>query len=189
MDTSATVRAIIAAADRLVQRAGVARLTIEAVAREAGLSKGGVLYHFPSKQALVEAMIGTLLAGFDADVRRRMAADADDVEPAGHFLRAYVRASSQGAPGLDDTSAGLIAALATDGDLMEPVRRRYAAWQREAETDGLAPATATLIRLAADGLWFADLLGLASPTGAARDDVIAALLALAHPGHAQRSDR
>lgn len=189
MDTSLKVRAIIEAANKLVQRDGVARLTIEAVAREAGLSKGGVLYHFPSKQALVEAMVEALLAGFDAEVRRYMAVDRDDAGAAGRFLRAYVRASGSGEPSPDEGSAALIAALATDLDLMEPVRRRYAGWQREVEADGADPARATAVRLAADGLWFADLLGLAPPTGAARDEAVAALLDLARPAHARRDDR
>jgi Tetracyclin repressor-like, C-terminal domain len=34
---------------------------------------------------------------------------------------------------------------------------------------------ATLVRLAADGLWFADLLGLAPPTGRLRQAVTARL--------------
>ena len=174
---------IIEAAYRLVQRDGVAHLTIEGVAREAGLSKGGVLYHFPSKQALVENMIETFLASFEHDVRRRIAADTDTY-PAGRFLRAYVHASGAGAPAPDDPSAGLIAALATDTSLLDPVRHRYAAWQDQVETDGVERATATLVRLAADGLWFADLLDLAPPLGSFRDAVIAAMLALTRPPQA-----
>lgn len=178
MDTSETVRAIIQAADRLVQREGVARLTIEAVAREASLSKGGVLYHFRSKQALISAMVETFLTGFDDDIRRFMAADIESA-PAGRFLRAYIRASGIGSPMAEEAGAGLLAALATDSSLMEAVTRRYAGWQHEAETDGVAQSTATLVRLAADGLWFADFLGLAPPLGASRDEVMAAMLTLA----------
>jgi AcrR family transcriptional regulator len=36
---------------------GVSNLTLDEVARGAGLSKGGVLYPFPSKEALTAAMI------------------------------------------------------------------------------------------------------------------------------------
>lgn len=175
-----TIQTIIAAADRLVRRDGVARLTIDAVAREAGLSKGGVLYHFPSKEALIKGMLEDLLTGFDDDVRRRMTAEVDD-DRVGRFLRAYVRASSADAPTLADARSGLLAALAADGDLMGAVRQRYDGWQREVEADGVTPALATLVRLAADGLWFADLLGLAAPSGASRDAVLDALLTLTQP--------
>jgi AcrR family transcriptional regulator len=37
----------------LVLTKGVNALTIDAVARTAKLSKGGVLYHFPSKESLI----------------------------------------------------------------------------------------------------------------------------------------
>ena len=56
MGTQTTRQQIIHAAFALIRREGVARLTIEAVAQEAGLSKGGVLYHFRSKEALIQAM-------------------------------------------------------------------------------------------------------------------------------------
>jgi Tetracyclin repressor-like, C-terminal domain len=37
--------------------------------------------------------------------------------------------------------------------------------QERLARDGIDPATATLVRLATNGLWFADLFGLASPGG------------------------
>jgi hypothetical protein len=40
-----TKRRIVDAAEEVVLRDGVARLTLDAAAAEAGLSKGGILYH------------------------------------------------------------------------------------------------------------------------------------------------
>jgi hypothetical protein len=45
--------------------------------------------------------------------------------------------------------------------------------------DGIDPVDATLVRLAADGLWFADLLGLAPPQGRTRAELLKRLEALA----------
>ena len=45
---------ILEAAAGIVEASGAAHLTIDAVAAAASVSKGGVLYHFPSKQALLE---------------------------------------------------------------------------------------------------------------------------------------
>lgn len=39
---------------------GMAGLTLDAVAKEAGVGKGGLLHHFPSKDALVEAVLRRL---------------------------------------------------------------------------------------------------------------------------------
>src|SRR5262245_35811257 len=45
-----TRNAILDAAEAVVARMGVAAMTFEEVAKEAGVSKGGVLYHFRSKE-------------------------------------------------------------------------------------------------------------------------------------------
>jgi hypothetical protein len=44
------------------------------------------------------------------------------------------------------------------------------------------PTDAWMVRLAADGLWYADLLGLAAPRGEDRRALLARLLALARGG-------
>jgi hypothetical protein len=75
--------------------------------------------------------------------------------------------------------AALLAALNTDPDLLEPMRRRSRQWQAEIENDGLPPDRATIIRLAADGLWFAELLGLTRLAPARRKSVIREMLRLA----------
>lgn len=53
---------ILEAALRVVDARGSNHLTIDAVAAEAGLSKGGVLYHFASKQALLQGMLDGLIS-------------------------------------------------------------------------------------------------------------------------------
>src|SRR5690625_2369378 len=47
---------LIAAAD-IVKEEGVAKLTLEAVAKKDGLSKGGLLYHYSNKEALIKGMV------------------------------------------------------------------------------------------------------------------------------------
>ena len=55
-------QAILEAAERVVTEAGAAHLTLDAVAGKAGVSKGGLLYHFPSKKRWCKddhAIVGT----------------------------------------------------------------------------------------------------------------------------------
>ncbi|NDE08813.1 MAG: TetR/AcrR family transcriptional regulator, partial [Chloroflexi bacterium] len=59
---------ILAAAAQLISREGARRLTLDAVAAEAHLSKGGLLYHFSSKDDLIRGLVDTLVAQFDAEV-------------------------------------------------------------------------------------------------------------------------
>jgi AcrR family transcriptional regulator len=174
--TDETRQAILGAADRLVRTEGVARLTLEAVAQGAGVSKGGLLYHFPNKDALIAGMLDRLLEVFEADIERAAAADGGPA--AGRWLRAYVRASFALSDGDLAIGSALLAAVATKPELIAPARRRFAAWQERVVADGLDPALATVLRLAADGQWFADLFGLAPPAGDFRREVLAALLRL-----------
>src|SRR5271170_7375360 len=48
---------ILQAAEDIVARRGPAHLTLETAATQAKVSKGGLFYHFRSKEALLEAMI------------------------------------------------------------------------------------------------------------------------------------
>ncbi len=179
-----THKQILEAANRIIQREGVAHLTIEAVAKEAGLSKGGVLYHFRSKEALVEGLISFHIEGFTHDLTEAL--NENGLET-GRWTRAYIHAStSSTTEGLSQEAAaitGLIAAIATNPQLLNPLREQYDEWQKRAEHDGLAPALATILRLAVDGLWLADMFGFAPPQGELREDVIAAMLKLSQPTH------
>jgi AcrR family transcriptional regulator len=179
---SQTIDLILTAAERVVLRDSVMRLTIEAVAREANLSKGGVLYHFATKEALIQAMLERLIQYHE----RAIAQQRDDTAP-GQWTRAYVRA--QITPGLTypgeadfpkskAVSAGLLVAAATNPKLLEPLRERFRVWQEAIEGDGIDAARATIIRLAVDGLWLADLLGIWSPSGTLREQVFLELMQL-----------
>ncbi len=169
-----TRRELLAAAARVIQNEGVAALTLDAVAREAGVSKGGLLYHFASKDALIEGMVAASLDMFDEDIARRHAEDAGP----GGWLRAYVASTFAPDTELAPATAGLTAAVAVNPALLQPVRERFEAWQARASSDGIAPAVAAVVRLATDGAWFADLLGLAPVKGVLREDVVAYLMEL-----------
>lgn len=169
---------LLDAAELIVRRDGSARLTLDSVAAEAGVSKGGLLYHFPNKEALISAMVERLLSAFDEAHEQAMA--TDPVEP-GRWTRAWVRTSVSpaGTSEHDTTAAGLLAAIANSPSLADPMRARYAEWRRRAAHDGLPVEEAMIVSLAADGLWMADLLGFAAPVGDARRRIIERMIEMA----------
>lgn len=155
---SSRERLLDAAAEVLLTE-GAESLTLEAVAQRAGVSKGGLFYHFPTKQAMVAAMVDRLTAAFDA------ALGSAGGRP-GDFLRAYVEATipkvRTDAPA-DRVTAALLAAVLVDPAGLTPLRERFAAWQARLTDDGIDPAVATAVRLAVDGWWAVRLLGLGEP--------------------------
>ena len=178
-----TKERILNAAEDVVLRDGVARLTLESAAAEAQLSKGGVLYHFPTRDALVGGMIRRMIDGFNEDLRLAGGGDEGDGLEPGSATRAYLRATFHPAPGParereDRLGAALIAAVAAQPTLLQPLQEEFERWQGELEHDGLDRDVATLVRLAADGLWLADLFGFAPPTPEQRVRLEAALEAL-----------
>lgn len=168
---------LLAAAERIVRRDGVGKLTLDAVAAEAGTSKGGLLYHFASREALITAMVERHLDAFSASLEADM---AEDPEPRGRWTRAYLHTTAPlDGPSDGATATGLLAAMASNPALADPMRERYHAWRDEMAADGIDEADAMIVSLAADGLWMADLLGFAAPAGAQRRRVIARLNDLA----------
>ncbi len=81
-------RQLLESAAMIAGRDGIAALSLNAVAREAGVSKGGLLHHFPNKQALIFALFARLLAIMEKAISELMAADNIAY---GRFTRAYLR--------------------------------------------------------------------------------------------------
>lgn len=157
--TKPTTRdAILEAAYMLIQNEGIARLTLDTVAAEAKVSKGGLLYHFPSKEALIKGMIDHLFGQYHQQIEQDV---AEEQVTDGKWARAYVRTTFVSEEQELKISAGLLAALVNNPELLQPVRSYYDEWQKRMESDGIDPAVATICRLASDGLWFADMFGFA----------------------------
>jgi AcrR family transcriptional regulator len=176
----ATRERILAAAEDVVIRDGVARLTIDAAAHEAGLSKGGVLYHFGTRDALVAAMVDRLITSFHDDLD---AAAASDDGP-GSLARRYVQASF--AIGADHErearlGAALLAAMAAQPALLAPLQKDFDDLQGNLVDDGIDPVEATIARLAADGIWLASLFGFGEVSAELRDAVAARLIERLQP--------
>jgi AcrR family transcriptional regulator len=175
LDGQATRRRLLHAAAHHVATHGPAKLTIDSAAQAAGLSKGAVLYHFKTKNALVSALLESILDGFDS-ATETVVKSSGVVN--GSYSAAYARVSFDPRNNSPESTAGLLAAVANDIDLLAPAAERHEDYQRRLEADGIPPAVATLVRLAADGLFFARAFRLAPPSDALTDDVLTLLLSL-----------
>lgn len=143
-------RALLDHVARIALEHGMAGVTVQAVAAAAGVTKGGLFHHFPSKKALIEGMFADLLERLDAEIDATIARDP---EPRGSFTRAYVDSVFVSrAFGLDSSWMALSVAMIVDPGL----RDLWSAWmtarlRRHRDTD--ADPTLEIVRLAADGAW------------------------------------
>ena len=169
-------------------------MTIEAVAREAGLSKGGVLYHFASKDALLRGMLEHFLEAMEG----QMAANrTEDPQPTGRWMRAYLKTFFSAPAGLAadlpasqqrNLHAAMFAAIVINRDLLVPVVQRYGdRWQKASQADGVDPTEQQITWLAADGLWVWEVLGIISHDGEEKKQMIETLIQRTVPNLPARS--
>lgn len=157
-------------------RRGAGRFTIDAVAREAGVTKGAVLHHFPSKEALAGAMLERELDAFEAAIERNLAQEPEGM--VGRWLRAYARASFEAGVPHAGVSEAVLAGVASDTGVLSSYEARCAAWREKAMEDGLLRARAEAVRLAVDGAATAEMFGLLPREGAERNELLQELLDL-----------
>jgi len=153
-------------------------VTIDAVVTESGMSRGGVLYHFPSKDALLQALVDQ-----DIEVVREMTGlESGDAATRSREqrVRAYHDACTAWPP--ERGHVALAVALANNPGLL----RTWAQVQRDLDTADTAdagghgePTAAMVARLALDGLWFSDLVDSDRFTDEQRERVVSAILAMA----------
>lgn len=155
------------AAFRVVGRDGLRALTYDALAAETGLTKGGLLYHFPSRESLVAAMHEHLAVRWDADLASFVEGDPAGAGDDQRFA-AYVRSTattptraellllleSVDAPGLADAWGRIVAAWAPP----VPGAGSGSAPTGDAGGGSDAALDTFVARLAADGLWMFEAL-------------------------------
>ena len=166
--------AALEAATTIVKRDGPGRLTLDAIAREAGLSKGGVMHQFRTKEAVLKALLEQQIAYFE-DFSSRFIAKArettDQPELAAQIatLREAIKTPRAGA-------FALLAAMNENPELMALPRdvdiKKVAVMKAQARDPDLA-----LLRwAAARGLLLSSLFGLSSLTDTERDRLFERLL-------------
>ena len=64
---------LLKAARAVLLSGGIARLSMDRVAEQAGVSKGAIMYHFPTKRALQAALIEDYAEHLDRELRRHEA--------------------------------------------------------------------------------------------------------------------
>jgi AcrR family transcriptional regulator len=139
--------AVLDSFERLIVADGERAATLDATARAAGVSKGGLLYHFGSRHALIAGLTERLLHLIDEDVERIHSA------PDG-AISYFVRSSTEVETPLDRTFVAVVR-LAQGGDheAAETIETVRARWLEALERHVGDPTVALAITLIGDGLY------------------------------------
>ena len=173
---SQTQARLLRATAEVIRDGGLRALTLEAVAAQAQVSKGGLLYHFPSKQALVRGLIEHMIEAFGERLALELARAVEPAGTTGRWMRAYLRATFADDRLEYELSAALTTAVAEEPALLDVLREAFCGFAQAAGQDGLPAEVAGTIRLAADGLWFSEALQVATLSAGERQALLAHLL-------------
>lgn len=172
---------VLDAAEAVVVRQGIANLTLEAVAADAGMSKGGLLHHFPNKDALVQAMVARCAEHWREHVREAYEAETPGPGRMARALLSHLKDPEGWTEQCQQGSCAVFAALAQNPALIEPMRTVYGELRTRLAADGLPPGVGETVILAIDGLWLNRVLGLAKVDKDLMDRVRGVLEPLASP--------
>ncbi|GAB3742497.1 TetR/AcrR family transcriptional regulator [Microlunatus parietis] len=152
--SEATRARLLDAAKQILVERGAGQLTLDAVAELAEVSKGGLLYHFPSKSALIEGLAERLREFTAANVER---AAQDGV------VRTFLETSLPGSVEAEHYWAvfsALRSGIEVSRQTRDLVQEVFSVWSDALRAEVDDPVQADIIRLVGDGLYLGAVLGL-----------------------------
>lgn len=98
---------LLEAAAAIVNEQGSEYLTLDAVAKKAGVSKGGLLYHFKNKFALIQGLVDHADELYRNNVNEHVKNESQEV---GKLLRAFIEATREHRSENASITSGMLAA-------------------------------------------------------------------------------
>ena len=163
---------ICEAAIQIASRDGLLAMTLENVAKEAGITKGGVMYHFPSKDELIRGVLQYFSEQCETMMMRRV---IDDPEPRMRWARCMLdclfpmdseQPAENGPLSSDVLSRFFMAAMTgavTSPGAMQPLRELAARLRSRCTSDPRDGIEQLLVWLTIDGLFLWQFMGLITP--------------------------
>ncbi|MFC4602112.1 TetR family transcriptional regulator [Rhodococcus kronopolitis] len=147
---------ILDALEKLLLDRGLSHITLEAVAAAASVSKGGLLYHFRSKDALIAGMVRRLGERSDQQL-------AESGRSVAEWYLQTMDAGSTNELALFQSTIAALRSVDGEGEIQQAVTEVMRAWDTGLRAEIDDPVQAEIVRLAGDGIYLAALMGLPQP--------------------------
>ncbi|UTT63605.1 TetR/AcrR family transcriptional regulator [Microcella humidisoli] len=144
--------------------------SLDALAGDAGVSKGGLMHHFASRSALVSALITAAVDATDRELR--------DAATRGEVVDTWLRLSAQ--PEVDGTPLSTLAIIALGahddlGDAVQQILDATRQWEALIADEVGDPTRARIIRMVGDGMLLQSLLSPTPLSALSTRELLAAL--------------
>ena len=146
---------LIDAAEAIVTEQGVGELTLERVAARAGVTKGGLIYHFKTKDDLLAALVQSMIDEWDQRTRAKASESGSNSSA---MLLALINDTFDMQPSEKQLMRNLLAAASSYPHLLGPVRELYDRTYRDFAGSSAQTGIALVITAAIDGISLLELL-------------------------------
>ncbi|MGV1908483.1 TetR/AcrR family transcriptional regulator [Agrobacterium larrymoorei] len=166
---------ILDAAERVVARLGATGLSIDAVAKEVGVSKAMVVYDHKSKSALLEALVDRRVKADMAYIAECVSAAADTPHPE---LFGRIASAEKKIDEIDKAVAVTLSASMSNDDRLQRFMRDWTDLDLNAMASGERPQAALMAYLALMGFYSTELFGFHSWPDKERQDILRGIRAI-----------
>lgn len=141
-------------------------MSLDSVARQVGVTKPGLMHHFPSKEALMVSLVDDVIDEWEEQLVRLLGTPVSAAGPV-ERMRAYAHFVLS--HHFDRSDVVVFADPRLHRILVDRWEERTTPWWAVPEDAPERTATVLLaVRLLADGAWFASATGMAAPSAAER---------------------
>ncbi len=166
---------VIDASRRIVKERGAGALTYDEIAHESGVTRGGITYHFPTKQRLLQALVEQDIEQWrTVEVEHR----PDDCPAEAAELIGVLRTFTAAEPERRRFVAGMLGAATLDPPVIDAARE-YERERLEGVEWDARNVRLQILRMAAGGIFWADLFGCPELPAELRDKLVEMIEALA----------
>jgi AcrR family transcriptional regulator len=158
LENNETATRILNSVKQLILEGGLPAVTLSAVCRQAAISKGGLVHHYPSKESLVRAFIQRASDEYLASIRIALKNCPNGI---GSRARAFVdlilgNEDMYSEEANRDCTSVMMALI--QGGYSEITRRMYSELVQELRHDGLPLDVAETVMAAVDGVWLQSMI-------------------------------
>jgi AcrR family transcriptional regulator len=169
-----TRQAVIQAALAIIARDGPGKLTFDAIARESGISKGGVMHQFPSKVDVLKALLEHQIHYFESTSTARVSKlNAGQGEMA---LAEQIARLREVAHQPYSVAHAIVAALVEEPELLAISRETSARHAERIKAEAADPELSLLRWTAAQGLLLSAMFGMSPFSEAERERLFRRLM-------------
>lgn len=170
---------ILKATEQVIVKLGAGNLTLDAVVKEAGISKGGLLYHYPNKEALLMAMLDRFVFSYRDRINDILYKNSEKED---NYLKAHILAIEKSREEMSSMALAVLAFIANNPEKAQRLKDHISDDWEILKAMSKDVKTAMLITSALNGLALFETLGLSSFSPDEKEQLIKLLKKIADRG-------